>query len=84
MRTPSTAPPSRDTTRIDYLLIGGGLAAATAAQTLRQEGALGRIVIVSEESIAPYQRPPLSKTSSRPNQPLEPNFVLDKDNLAAL
>ncbi len=69
---------------IEFLMLGGGLAAATAAQTLRLEGAQGRIVIVSEESIAPYQRPPLSKTSSRSTQPLEPNFVLDESSLAAL
>lgn len=32
-----------------YLLLGGGLAAATAAETLRQEGAQGAIVIVADE-----------------------------------
>ena len=84
MGTPTKSRPSRDAKAIDFLLLGGGLAAATAAQTLRQEGAQGRIVIVSEESIAPYQRPPLSKTSPRPNQPLKPNFVLDEASLAAL
>jgi len=46
---------------VDYLLIGGGLASATAAETLRKEGAGGRIVIVSEENYPPYHRPPLSK-----------------------
>lgn len=84
MAAPSRARAPRPTKPIAFLMLGGGLAAATAAQTLRQEGAQGRIVIVSEESIAPYQRPPLSKTSSRPDQPIEPNFVLDKANLAAL
>ncbi len=59
MGTPTKSRPSRDAKAIDFLLLGGGLAAATAAQTLRQDGAQGRIVIVSEESIAPYQRPPL-------------------------
>lgn len=46
---------------VDYLLIGGGLASATAAETLRHEGAKGPILIVSEESISPYYRPFLSK-----------------------
>ena len=46
---------------VDYLLVGGGLASATAAETLRAEGATGSIVILSAEDIAPYQRPPLSK-----------------------
>jgi NTE family protein len=84
MGAPTKALSSRHTKPIDFLLLGGGLAAATAAQTLRQEGAQGRIVIVSEEPIAPYHRPPLSKTSSRPKQTLEPNFVLDETNIATL
>ncbi|MCI0455126.1 MAG: hypothetical protein L0Y68_09045 [Candidatus Dadabacteria bacterium] len=45
----------------DFLLIGGGLASATAAETLRKEGAEGRIVIISAESRPPYHRPPLTK-----------------------
>lgn len=43
-----------------YLLLGGGLAAATAAETLRQEGAQGAIVIVADERDPPYHRPQLS------------------------
>ncbi|HET9718110.1 MAG TPA: FAD-dependent oxidoreductase [Pseudolabrys sp.] len=45
---------------IDFLLVGGGLAAATAAETLRLEGADGTIAILSAEPWLPYQRPPLS------------------------
>lgn len=47
--------------RADFLLLGGGLASATAAEALRLEGAKGSIVIVSAEPGLPYQRPPLSK-----------------------
>ncbi|WP_194395975.1 NAD(P)/FAD-dependent oxidoreductase [Microbacterium atlanticum] len=43
------------------LIIGGGLAAGAAAETLRKEGFDGEVVIVSAEPHAPYQRPPLSK-----------------------
>ncbi|MGF6274853.1 NADPH-dependent 2,4-dienoyl-CoA reductase/sulfur reductase-like enzyme/predicted acylesterase/phospholipase RssA [Massilia sp. UYP11] len=43
-----------------YLLVGGGLAAATAAETLRQEGAQGAIVMVADERDPPYHRPQLS------------------------
>lgn len=43
------------------VIIGGGLAAATAAETLRKEGWDGAITIVAEEDEIPYQRPPLSK-----------------------
>src|SRR5713101_6220895 len=49
------------TKSVDFLLIGGGLASATAAETLRKEGAEGKIVIISGESFLPYHRPPLSK-----------------------
>ncbi len=44
-----------------FVIVGGGLAAAKAAQTLREEGYDGRLVIVSAESERPYERPPLSK-----------------------
>ena len=46
---------------IDFLLIGGGLASATAAETLRAAGAEGRIAILCAENTLPYHRPPLSK-----------------------
>jgi NTE family protein len=48
------------TTKVDFLLVGGGLASATAAETLRLEGADGTIAILSAEEYPPYQRPPLS------------------------
>ena len=44
-----------------FVIVGGGRAGAYAAATLRQEGFGGRIVLVGEESIPPYDRPPLSK-----------------------
>jgi 3-phenylpropionate/trans-cinnamate dioxygenase ferredoxin reductase subunit len=43
------------------LIIGGGQAGAQAIDTLRREGYDGRIVLVGEEAVLPYQRPPLSK-----------------------
>lgn len=47
--------------RVDYLLIGGGLASATAAEELRKRDAAGSILIVGAEKRPPYHRPPLSK-----------------------
>jgi 3-phenylpropionate/trans-cinnamate dioxygenase ferredoxin reductase subunit len=44
-----------------FVVVGAGLAGATAAAALRAEGFLGRIVLVGEEPHAPYERPPLSK-----------------------
>jgi 3-phenylpropionate/trans-cinnamate dioxygenase ferredoxin reductase subunit len=46
---------------IDYLIIGGGLAAATAAEGLRQRDQSGSIVLVTNDAHFPYHRPPLSK-----------------------
>lgn len=43
------------------VIIGGGLAAVRTAQDLRALGCAEPITIFSEESIGPYDRPPLSK-----------------------
>jgi len=47
--------------RNDVVIVGGGLAGATAAFALRDGGFDGRVVIVAEEDRPPYERPPLSK-----------------------
>ena len=44
-----------------FVIIGGGLAGAKAAETVRTEGFDGRVVVVGAESENPYERPPLSK-----------------------
>ncbi|HEX3289597.1 MAG TPA: FAD-dependent oxidoreductase [Mycobacterium sp.] len=49
------------TTQPSFIIVGGGLAGAIAAQTLREEGFDGRITVIGEESNRPYERPPLSK-----------------------
>jgi 3-phenylpropionate/trans-cinnamate dioxygenase ferredoxin reductase component len=45
----------------NFVIVGGGLAGATAAETLRDEGFDGTIQIIGAESHLPYLRPPLSK-----------------------
>ncbi len=47
--------------KVDYLLIGGGLASANCARWLREEGALGEVLVVGREPDAPYNRPECSK-----------------------
>jgi NADPH-dependent 2,4-dienoyl-CoA reductase/sulfur reductase-like enzyme len=44
-----------------FVIVGAGLAGATAAKTLREEGFEGRIRLVGHERHRPYIRPPLSK-----------------------
>src|SRR4030088_655814 len=47
--------------KVDYLLIGGGLASGNCARWLRESGAEGSILIVGREPDPPYNRPPCSK-----------------------
>ncbi|SNR82082.1 FAD-dependent oxidoreductase [Blastococcus mobilis] len=49
------------TTRGTMVIVGAGLAGASAAEALRAEGFAGRIVLIGEEPELPYDRPPLSK-----------------------
>jgi 3-phenylpropionate/trans-cinnamate dioxygenase ferredoxin reductase component len=44
-----------------FVIVGGGLAGAKAAETLRAEGFTGRVVLVGDEREKPYERPGLSK-----------------------
>ncbi|MFK4594197.1 NAD(P)/FAD-dependent oxidoreductase [Streptomyces pristinaespiralis] len=44
-----------------FVIVGAGLAGAKAAQTLREEGFDGPLVLIGAESEHPYERPPLSK-----------------------
>jgi 3-phenylpropionate/trans-cinnamate dioxygenase ferredoxin reductase subunit len=43
------------------VIVGASLAGAKAAETLRSEGFDGRVVLVGDEAVRPYERPPLSK-----------------------
>jgi pyridine nucleotide-disulfide oxidoreductase/NAD/ferredoxin-dependent reductase-like protein len=45
----------------EYVIVGASLAGAKAAETLREEGFAGPVVLIGEESERPYERPPLSK-----------------------
>jgi 3-phenylpropionate/trans-cinnamate dioxygenase ferredoxin reductase component len=47
--------------KVDYLLVGGGMAAANCARWLREEGADGAVLLATREPDPPYNRPPLSK-----------------------
>ena len=52
-----------------FVIVGGGLAGAKAAETLRAEGFDGEVVLFGSEPERPYERPPLAK-----------GYLLGKDN----
>lgn len=49
------------TTAGRVVVVGASIGGLTAAETLRQEGYSGEIVLVGDEAHLPYNRPPLSK-----------------------
>lgn len=51
-------------------MIGGGVAAANAAATLREEGDDGEIILLCAEPEPPYDRPPLSKSFLQGRDPV--------------
>jgi 3-phenylpropionate/trans-cinnamate dioxygenase ferredoxin reductase subunit len=61
------------------VIVGAGLAGATAAESLRTEGFDGRIVLLGDEPYLPYERPPLSKGYLLGNDELESAFVHPAD-----
>jgi 3-phenylpropionate/trans-cinnamate dioxygenase ferredoxin reductase subunit len=74
---------------VDYLLIGGGIAAGTCAKTLREEGADGSIALVGREPDPPYDRPPLSKgylrgDTARDDALLEPRDWYEQNGVELL
>jgi 3-phenylpropionate/trans-cinnamate dioxygenase ferredoxin reductase component len=47
--------------KVDFLLIGGGLASANCARWLREQGTGGDVLLVGREPDPPYNRPDCSK-----------------------
>jgi 3-phenylpropionate/trans-cinnamate dioxygenase ferredoxin reductase component len=62
---------------VDFLLIGGGLAAGNCARWLRRSGADGSILLVGREPDLPYDRPPLSKGYLRGTETREGALMQD-------
>ena len=58
-----------------YVIIGGSLTGATAAATLREEGADGSVTLIGAERELPYERPPLSKAFLRGEVPFDQSLV---------
>jgi 3-phenylpropionate/trans-cinnamate dioxygenase ferredoxin reductase component len=60
-----------------FVIIGASLAGAKAAETLREEGFDGRITLIGEEPVRPYERPPLSKEYLQGKAEADVAFVHD-------
>jgi 3-phenylpropionate/trans-cinnamate dioxygenase ferredoxin reductase subunit len=68
------------------VIVGASHAGVQLAMSLRQGGWSGKIQLVSDESVSPYQRPPLSKgvldgSKTGASIPLRPQPLYEKSNL---
>jgi 3-phenylpropionate/trans-cinnamate dioxygenase ferredoxin reductase component len=61
--------------RKTFVIVGAAMAGAKAAETLREEGFDGRIVLAGAERERPYERPPLSKSYLLGDSPREEAHV---------
>jgi 3-phenylpropionate/trans-cinnamate dioxygenase ferredoxin reductase subunit len=62
-----------------FVIIGGGLAGAKAAEALRDNGFDGEIVLFGAEEHLPYERPPLSKDYLAEKKGL-PDFTVNTED----
>lgn len=56
-------------------IVGAGQAGGWAAQTLRNEGFKGNVVLIGNESHRPYERPPLSKAVLSGEAPADSTYL---------
>jgi 3-phenylpropionate/trans-cinnamate dioxygenase ferredoxin reductase component len=62
----------------DYIIIGGGLAGASAVQGIRELDTTGSILLIGDEKHLPYNRPPLTKKLWSGQKKVEEIFVHDR------
>jgi 3-phenylpropionate/trans-cinnamate dioxygenase ferredoxin reductase subunit len=67
------------TRKVDYLLIGGGLASGNCARWLREEGADGEVLLIGREPDPPYNRPECSKGYLRGEESREDTYFRPND-----
>lgn len=63
-----------------FVIVGAGLAGHSAAMTLRLTGFDGRLLLIGDEPVRPYERPPLSKTFLQGNKPRDELFFQSHDD----
>jgi len=66
------------------VIVGGGMAGARAIVSLRANGFQGSITLIGEETLLPYDRPPLSKAMLVDEQEPQPVHLLDDGMIASL
>jgi 3-phenylpropionate/trans-cinnamate dioxygenase ferredoxin reductase subunit len=66
------------------VIIGAGMAGHRAVISLRASGYDGAITLIGEESVLPYDRPPLSKSSITDEAVPTPVWLLDESIAASL
>lgn len=67
---------------VKYLLIGGGLASFHAAKQIRKADPEGSILLVTDEPVPPYDRPPLTKEFLRGEKTVEDLLYEKAETLA--
>lgn len=62
----------------DYVIVGGGLAGASAIKGIREKDRKGSILLIGDERYLPYNRPPLSKDLLLGDDTLKDVYVQDE------
>jgi 3-phenylpropionate/trans-cinnamate dioxygenase ferredoxin reductase component len=65
--------------KYDYIIVGGGLAGASAIEGIRERDPNGSILLVGDERHIPYHRPPLTKALWSGKKQLEDIFIQKED-----
>ena len=66
-----------------YVIVGAGQAGANAAFAMRKAGFAGRVILIGEEPVPPYERPPLSKEALTAEEAIAPTFVRSEGDYEA-
>ena len=71
-------------TEASMVIVGGGKAGARAAVAFRENAWKGPVTLISDEALAPYDRPPLSKAAIMEDAEPQPTYLLDEGMMASL
>jgi 3-phenylpropionate/trans-cinnamate dioxygenase ferredoxin reductase component len=66
------------------VIVGGGRGGARAAVAFRENGYEGPVTLITDEELAPYDRPPLSKSCITDEAEPQPAMLLDEGMIASL